>query len=508
MNKAKKLACLILMMIMALTMTVSASAASITINGTETAGHTYNVYQIYTGDETEVTENSTTTKVLSNIKYGQNYVPSGKSVGDAVPDSEIESLKKDGADVFAKDLIANNGLTGAPIKVLNAANSYAAEELADGYYLIQDVTADVPAGDSVSAYMVQALGTVSITPKSGVVTVEKKVDDKNDSNESEDAIEWQDSADYDIGDDVPFQITATLPENVTAYSSYKLILHDTMSKGLTYNTSTINVTLKNVNDNNATIVNSQHYAVGYTTNTDGSSNLTITFDNVKAFGAGDNAVITVEYTAELNSNAVIGSAGNPNEVYGEYSNNPNSDGTGETVKDTVIVFTYQLVVNKVDKDNKSLAGAGFTLYKWVEKVTEDADTKAYDWQAIGSELKDTEMVTFTWTGLDDGTYKLEETTTPAGYNTIDPIEFKIVAGHVAESDAPTLTSLTGDVTSGTATFTADVTAGSLTTNIVNQAGVELPTTGGVGTTVFYLCGGMMALAAVLLQMGKSRKAYK
>ena len=355
------------------------------------------------------------------------------------------------------------------------------------------------------------MGNVTATPKSDVPEVQKKVKDINDSTDTT-KTDWQDSADYDIGDSIPFQLKATLADNVSSYTTYKVVFHDTLSKGLTYN-----------NDAKVYIGDTETngFTVTATVNADGgTTTLTVSCDDVKALGAGNSSVITVEYTVKLNENAVLGSAGNPNEVYLEYSNNPNkseegNNETGETPKDVVIVFTYQTIVNKVTKNpaydaskdtektgtdsdgNKEfipLKGAGFTLYK---------KNASGDYVAIGSELKGEEMTTFTWSGLDDGDYKLVETTTPAGYNTIADIEFTITAGHV-DGDSPCLNTLSGDVTSGTATFTAVVNDGSLSTNVVNNSGTQLPSTGGMGTTIFYVLGGVLVLAAVVLLVTKKR----
>ena len=245
---------------------------------------------------------------------------------------------------------------------------------------------------------------------------------------------------------------------------------------------------------------------------------------MKAFGAGNKAVITVEYTATLNENAVLGSAGNPNVVYLEYSNNPNwdvsfdengkpenpgedgkdNDGdgeideedekkepTGETPEDKVIVFTYKLTVNKVDEQKNPLAGAGFTLYK---------KNAAGEYVQVGEELFGAELTTFEWKGLDDGDYKLEETTTPAGYNTIAPIEFTITAEHDLESDDPQLIVLDGGDL-----FTGEVdTDDILSADVENKSGITLPETGGIGTTIFYVLGGLLVLGAVVLLITKKR----
>lgn len=223
------------------------------------------------------------------------------------------------------------------------------------------------------------------------------------------------------------------------------------------------------------------------------------------------------YKATLNEQSVIGSAGNPNKVYLEFSNNPNGEGTGKTPEDTVIVFTYKVAANKVDGNDEKLAGAGFKLSKF--------DKESDSWKLVGYqnvkldargnpvetngryEVANATDTSFAWNRIDDGKYKLEEVVTPAGYNTIDPVEFDVVAGHANL----TLSSLSGTKTTGTVgeyTFTANAAEGSLTTNIVNQSGTVLPSTGGMGTTVFYVVGGGLMAVAVVLLVTKKRMENK
>lgn len=282
-----------------------------------------------------------------------------------------------------------------------------------------------------------------------------------------------------------------------------MVFHDTLSKGLTYN-----------NDAKVYIGGEETsgFTVTSTVNADGTTTLTISCDDVKALGASNSSVITVEYTAKLKENAVIGSAGNPNEVHLEYSNNPNKseegdNETGNTPKDTVIVFTYKTIINKVTKNPDydpevegseeyiPLTGAEFTL----EKYNKETDK----WEAI-TVVKNDEGTTFTFSGLDDGNYRLTETTTPAGYNTIAPIEFTITAEHEIESDNPALTSLSGNATTGEITFTSNTTDGSLSADVVNNAGATLPETGGIGTTIFYVLGTILVLGAGVLLVTKKR----
>ena len=340
--------------------------------------------------------------------------------------------------------------------------------------------------------------------------MQKKVKDINDSTDTT-KTDWQDSADYDIGDSIPFRLKATLADNVSSYTTYKVVFHDTLSKGLTYN-GDAKVYIGGTETNGFTVTS--------TVNTDGTTTLTVSCDDVKALGAGNSSVITVEYTAKLNENAVLGSAGNPNEVYLEYSNNPNksekgNNETGETPKDVVIVFTYKTIINKVDSENKPLTGAAFKL----EKLIKGKDGAADTWTTVKEFTVDETATSFTFSGLDDGQYKLTETKTPAGYNTIDPIYFVIEATHDETADAPTLKTLNAYLTDANGNKqtemkdgesvnidlgTVDLTAGSITTTVVNKSGSKLPSTGGIGTTIFYVLGGVLVLAAVVLLVTKKR----
>ena len=232
----------------------------------------------------------------------------------------------------------------------------------------------------------------------------------------------------------------------------------------------------------------------------------VVFDNLKditAVHAGSK--ITVEYTATLNEGAALGKQGNVNKAKLEFSNNPNEQqtgvgkpGTGETPWDNVIVFTYQVVVNKVKADNTALTGAGFTL----EKVLKDGSKKPV------AVVKNAAGTTFTFKGLDDGDYILTETVTPATYNTIEPITFTVTAEHTViwstEARTDILTGLTGSTADGKVTFTANANKSELTTNVVNQSGATLPGTGGIGTTIFDVIGGLLMAAAAVLLITKKR----
>lgn len=504
MKHIKKLASLLLVLVMVFALATTAfaeeTAYSITINNSA-KDHTYEAYQIFTGDLSGTT--------LSNIVWGSGVSEAGQTaLGDAAAKAETLKTEAD-AKAFAK-AVAPYLTTAAGSANTVTDGKYIISGLAAGYYLVKDQDGSLTGdADAYTEYIIRVVSDTTATPKSSVPTVEKKVKDTNDSTGV--TSDWQDSADYDIGDSIPFQLKATLANNVSSYTTYKVVFHDTLSKGLTYN-----------NDAKVYIggTETNGFTVTATVNADGTTTLTVSCDDVKALGAGNSSVITVEYTVKLNENAVLGSAGNPNEVYLEYSNNPNksengNNETGETPKDVVIVFTYKAIINKVDSENAPLTGAAFKL----EKLIKGKDGAAGTWTTVKEFTVDETTTSFTFSGLDDGQYKLTETKTPAGYNTIDPIYFVIEATHDVTADAPTLKTLNAYLTDANGNKqtemkdgesvnidlgTVDLTAGSITTTVVNKSGAQLPETGGIGTTIFYVLGGVLVLAAVVLLVTKKR----
>lgn len=160
----------------------------------------------------------------------------------------------------------------------------------------------------------------------------------------------------------------------------------------------------------------------------------------------------------------------------------------------------------MDGEQNPLEGAEFTLEKFVadEEGTETYNEVKGNWTSVGAAEVTEEGTKFTFKGLDDGAYRLTETKTPDGYNTIEPIIFTVTAEHEIESDNPALTSLNGNKVSGEITFTPNQGEGSLTATVVNQSGLELPETGGMGTKIFYLAGGILALGEGLLLVTRKR----
>ncbi len=501
MSKMKKLVGLLLAMIMVLAMSLSVFADdtkhTITINGTINEGDTFNAYQIFSGDESN--------GVLSNISWGSGVndeellkdLNKIEKYSAAKTAEDVANILKDATDTEVKEFAE---IAEKHVATVAGTGHDSIANLEDGYYLVK--SASTAAESAETRFILTVVKNAEVTVKSGVPTSEKKVKDVNDSK-VDSQTDWQDSADYDIGDEIPYQLKATLPEkNIDQFKVYKVSFVDTISKGLTYKTGSAVVKVNGTQvatSEPTTIADYKGEKEEYT----GGKVLRWDLGDVKIdpYKAGNNAIITIEYTAVLNENANIGAAGNPNEMHIEYTREPNNEqgGTpGETPDDKVTVFTFKTVVNKVDQDGNPLAGAAFKLQK------KNASGVYVDYTQKNAEGEDVVVTAtieeagtkFTFTGLDDGDYKLVETTTPAGYNSIEDIEFTVTAEHDTDSDDPNLTSLTGTAAK-TITFTSE--DGTLSTKVENRSGSTLPSTGGMGTTMFYLIGALcVAVAGVLL----------
>ena len=495
MKHTKKLASLLLALVMVFALANTAFAAENTIiSPPEGSTRIYDVYQIFTGDLHE--------GVLSNIKWGKNGTD---TEGTAVDQTTLDALAAVNGKSDTEKLTEIQKYVKLDSGKFGTVSNGNPLTVPTGYYLIKD-TGPVNDGEAYSLYVVQVVGPTTISPKVETTTSDKKVKDTNDSAANS-TTDWQDSADYDIGDAVPFKLSATIAQDYANYThGYKLTFHDKEDDGLSFNKNSVKVYV------DGTLITTGYEVV--TEGLTGGCTFEVRFANLKDIASVEaGSIISVEYTSTLNNQAVIGSTGNKNTSHVTYTNNPNDEQTGEggkTPDDVVIVFTYKTIVNKVTKNPNydpkvegseeyiPLKGAGFTLYK------KNASGR---YEAVGSELKGEDMTTFTWSGLDDGDYKLVETTTPSGYNTIPDIEFTISAGHV-DGDSPYLNTLSGNVPSGTATFTAVVNDGSLSTDVVNNSGTQLPSTGGIGTTIFYVLGSVLVIGAAVLLVTKKRMSTK
>ena len=487
MKTMKKVLAMLVSMVMVLAFCVTGVAANV-----ELSQHTFAAYQIFKGDLTEGNKLSNVTwgdgvqgeELLTELKK-QDAFATCASAADVAKVLETYNTDRTQANAFAKTAAAH--VTETKTEGTGKVNLSAA-----GYYLIVDTTATTGTYDAKNLSFLKVNGAGEVTPtiKTDKPTLEKKVKDINDSTEVE--TDWQDSADYDIGDEIPYKLTATMGD-LSNYDHYYLNFHDTMTH-LTLVEGSVEVKV------GEKPLAKDQYTVTWDAD---SKTMDVAIMDVKAHGATNGTKVTVTYNATLDADAVLGSTGNPNTADLEYSNNPNNTGdgktkpndTGKTPEDKNIVFTYKVTVNKVKENQQPLEGAEFELSK---------KAKDGSWISKGK-LTGTgdDQNVFEWKGLDDGDYKIVETKTPSGYNTIDPIEFTITAKHEDKADDPKLTSLSGGKLS-----TGDVTTGAISANIVNKSGSTLPETGGIGTTVFYVIGGMLMAAAAILLITKKRMNNK
>ena len=585
MKKLAKVLSLALVLVMVLSLGGAAWAdhsVTITKGTNDTATHTYEAYQIFAGNYDSTSDNLSNITWGTGINSGELITALRREFGSETTASTVVKTPATGsnsavyytvgelfnaADSAAKFAEAiselkatNDDATTQKIAAIVAANLNSAKVIQgnnDGVSGLTDHRGDVIFHDGVRIHVRgQIVKDVTVTEKASVPSVVKKVQDVNDTVGT--PTDLQDSADYDIGDAVPFQITATTASTVSDYTKYHVTIQDKQSEGLDaperFTITVLGKTFymdkdgkfypdntfktEDSSGNTATTENGTVITVSKATlETDQTFAIKVEFQNSttdsKINAEANNKQIVVEYKSVLNTSAKIGSEGNPNEVYMKYSNNPNAvdNKEGKTPTDKVIVFTYKTVIDKIDKDGRALKGANFTLYKEVPSAVDDAakgdaldfadgvehsEIKADKYYVeVGNKTGDATGATFTFNGIDDGTYVLVETTVPGGYNAWKSATVTVAAEHETDSADPHLTSLTAtapfsttNLEGGTVTkkdgspHTCD--SGEAYAEIINNQGPELPTTGGVGTTLFYVFGSMLVIAAAVYFVTKKR----
>ena len=553
-------------MIMAMGLTAFADEPTYKITITPNAkndDHTYEAYQIISG-VLDTEEGSATKGQLQNLAWATGVngatlltaLKADATIGSKFSDCDatVSSVAaamgqcNGAADAEALAAVIGAYVESADLSATGTSVNNVISGLAQGYYFVKDVTDDTDLTyDTKSQYMLQVVGDVTVVAKDSSVSLEKKVDDKNDSKTDEDNIEWQDTADYDVGDVIPYRLKGTLPSNYAKFDFFDYIFTDEMCDGLTLNADSVKV----VYYDNAAALNADTTATGGTditdeftitpaTNTDGAELIikkeatwegeTLTSAGLKEIeGLTADSVIVVYYTCTLNNKAVIGNPGNDNTAKLTFSNNPNATGDGdnttsETPEDTNIVFTYKVLVDKVDENKEPLAGATFTLYKKVsDSNTSGAQLGSAIKTALGTSIKATALdastyyvkvgevaatkaagsdsYTSNFERLDDGDYVLVETGVPTGYNAWDAKSFTIRASHTQDPKKLELKELEA---TGQLAMDGDTATGSMTTSVQNQSGAVLPTTGGMGTTIFYVTGAILVLGAAILLVTKRR----
>lgn len=359
-----------------------------------------------------------------------------------------------------------------------------------GYYVVAVPGATLANASGQYATLVSVDRTnANANIKGDLPTVDKKVQvDGTD----------KDATDAKIGDTLTFTLTSTIPD-MSAYDTYTFNFKDTLSKGLTFE----RVTSVTVDGVAAPLTVGTDYTV--TTPTASDNTLTVAMKNFKAKQqANAGKKITVTYTATLNENAVVGGAGNPNSAKIQYSNNPSTDGTGESEPSKVRVFTYGFTVDKYTGDNYTdaatrLAGAEFTLapkngtaIKFVQVDAGSATAKAEYRVAKAGETGATTTITtpangkVVFQGLKSGEYTLTETKAPAGYNKLASAIGVEVNGKNDGTEAMGATVIIKYNNNNGSVY--DQTASNGVIPVQNKSGAILPGTGGMGTIAFTVIG--------------------
>ncbi len=583
MKNMKKFFSLVLAIVMVMALAAPVMAAedhndhTITINEAN-AGHEFQAYQIFSGSVTQ----QSTGAVLADAEWGTGVTP----------DKEVEWTYFDGTKTITENLTllkalqnqyinptwwtnySNDEDAAGVVKTLSSNNStaharffakvvgkylstdyksstyyeedsvYKITGLTDGYYLVKEKDDSNVDPETHTDYILQLIQDVTIEPKDGTVTVEKEILEGGRPVKV---------ADNNIGEEVTFEIDGTLPGNYAEFVTFHYAFVDTMTKGLTLNENTIKIST--VNGDTIKEIDSSYYTVYTGTSVPakyGEATLVVEFSDLKALTASteytvlNSTTIRVTYTATVNSDAVIGSLGNPNEVYIYYDRSPYTEGEGKTEKDIVHVFTFQLDVSKIDGSDASkiLKGVKFVLsrersgHKQYVVLNDDMTVKGWtNWlneadldeylnaqvdagelneedkvdrkaelmasPGIATQIATNEEAKFAVKGLDQDTYWLTETQPVSGYDSIEPIKFTIKADY--DATAQQLVSLTITL-EGENAKNGNIETGTVATTVINNPGQELPTTGGMGTTLFYVFGSIMVIGASVLLITKKRMA--
>jgi fimbrial isopeptide formation D2 family protein/LPXTG-motif cell wall-anchored protein len=602
MKKTRKIAAMVAAMALAATMVLpgamnvsAAGESSITINANgsvDASKHTFAAYQIFTGTLNSASDPTGFTGDASSVNWGTAITDSGEALISALRTEAEKTGPVLSADAIAAvnaipttsptaydvsqalsafttaaektalaDIIASLTLTMTAGTGTAAASSrsYGISGLDDGYYFVKDTTAPLGENDAFSKYILQVAGSTVLSIKTDAPTLEKKIwhNDSADapnisptaaptSSDDLSLAGWNDVGDNKIGDTVYYYVETSVPD-MSAYDTYKYIIRDSLSAGLTMEsdgTDIMDIVYVPATGGGKSIKTIEGITVtmGDDTTTSDTETFSISFGDLKTVlttaeitpAAGDK--IYTYYHAQLNASAAVSAINNstqnnPNTAWLTYSNNPNQSGSGDTnntsdtPKDTVYDWTYTFDAEKLDEKNAPLAGAAFKLCEGTSTTgmslveitfanyqalvgettgTDPGDTKYFrpavsaDTSSVTTfsteKVSDTVKYKFKFVGLDDTKeYSLIEESAPSGYAK------KESATKLKITDAYT----TAGSAVNTINKTVDGATGS-TATIINYKGSTLPSTGGIGTKLFVFGGGMSAALAGIYLISRKR----
>ena len=558
---------LALVMILGLATTAFAAEGDYTITITNSdsissAGHKYYAYQIFGG------KLDSTGTILSDIEWGENIVDGNAFIAalkgetafgegeanifyNATTAAQVATLMaktenqtSTKIEAFAKVATARvvtDGVAAVASSTQNdAPYTITIPAAKPGYYLVKDTLIDTTAENKdISDFILQVVGNVSVEHKGSIPTMDKQV--------SETGSTYHDSVPTGVNETHYYRIVAELPDDYRLYDNYYLEFSDKMSVGLTYDAIVEVKAL--IRSSGATLtIDPACYTVSTSTLSDpdnslfdGGTHLQVVIQDTKVITttAGEIITLTAEdaieviYTAHVNAAAVIDGNGIPNTATIIYSNDPNTDGKGKTHPDETNVYPINLDIVKTDSTgNIKLAGAKFVLArnyshgtdshyeyavldaegkisKWVHHIdgvcdcTNESDIALHAGQGAATVLESDNEGRIDVDGLKPGRYTLIEIEAPNGYNMLaEPVELSVSI--TIDEVGDKIATMTGNTNIGSIDF--DVASATVKIVIPNHAGDLLPSTGGMGTTLFYVFGTLMVAAAAVLLITKKRMA--
>ena len=520
MKSMKKLVTLLfsLVMLCALAIPVMADeeSYSITINGA-VAGHTYTAYQVFKG----VYSSDDNNEYLSDVKWGDDVNGTGiltELQASTIIGSNFKATMSAEEVAYILQGFSNNSaemdefarIVGKNLKTDVAGKSSGVVEdqnatisdLTAGYYFVKD-TGTIGTSEIATKFLVKVVGNANVTVKAQAPTLDKKIVKKDGTPDNHTSA--------NVGDKITFKLTANVPD-MASFDKYTFTMHDTLSEGLTFDKNSVEVKI-----GSTTLKADTNYTLTPPTDTDNTFTIKFTKEQLgQNVVHGTGATIVVKYTATLNEKALKKDV-ETNKAYLEYTNNPSGAGTGEpgkTPEVPVYVYDFDLTVDKFDgtknetvnEDSKRLQDATFILYKAKGNkkfyYEQDTTNKAVTWTEAkekATKFNTDENGKAKFKGLEEGTYYLEEIKAPKGYNTLkEPVAVEIKATYYADG------TLNAHV--GGCKLQQDADNGHYyqVQSIANKAGALLPSTGGIGTTIFYVLGSIMALGAAVLLIAKKR----